>query len=55
MDVFIDVLNIRLLCLKGNKKEVEKVINLLFFMFDNFFMEDNLDMMKVYYELGMKE
>lgn len=55
MDVPIDVLNTRLLCLKGNKKEAEKVINSLPSMPDNLSMEDNLDMMKAYHELGMKE
>ena len=51
----IDVIKARLLCLKNDKKSAEKLMNNCLVDTSTSSMEDNLDKMKAFHELGMKE
>jgi len=51
----IDVIKARVLCLKEDKKSAEKLIANSPAANDSLSMEDNLDKMKAFHELGMRE
>lgn len=51
----ISVITARLLCLKNDKKGAEKIMKDKKPLIDGQSMEDNLDKMKAFHELGMKE
>jgi len=51
----IDVIKARLFCLKNDKKSAEKLMNNSSANTEGLSMEDNLDKMKAFHELGMRE
>lgn len=55
LDSQLKVLEVRMLCLKNDKKDAQKIMEDMGSHDDGLTMEDNLDKMKAYHELGMRE